>query len=90
MEKDAELVSRLAEEVLSKSEMVEELVGKLPGMGRTREQQMKRIEELLEKNKEVAQELEGACEEAERRREEVREVLGGVTCEALGIEEEGR
>ena len=89
MEKDTELVSRLAEEVLSKSHAVNDLVSELPGMRRTKAEQMKKIEELLVLNREAAEKLERAYADAERSRDAVRSALSAVTCEALGIEKEG-
>ena len=86
-ERDVSLVSSLAEEVLAKSATVDKLVAKLPGMERTKTEQMKRIEELLNLNKSASDALEKAYAEAESRRDEVRLVLSNVTCEALGIEE---
>mmetsp|Transcript_33519 Transcript_33519/g.41059 ORF Transcript_33519/g.41059 Transcript_33519/m.41059 type:complete len:272 (+) Transcript_33519:74-889(+) len=87
-EKDGALVSRLAGQVLNKSEAVNELAASLPGMERTKDMQMERIEELLRLNWEAEGELERVYGLAEERREEVRVVLRRVTIDALGIEEE--
>jgi len=86
MDKDMALVSRLSEEILAKSDAIEESVSKLPGMERTKSQQMKRIEELLELNQEKERELKEMRKEAKKIRDKVRVVLKDVTCDALGIE----
>jgi hypothetical protein len=88
MEKDAELVKKLAETVLQKSADIDRQVSALPGMHRTRTEQMKIIEELLEKNCLAARKLEETYKAAEERREIVRKFVRIHTCEALGIVEE--
>jgi len=50
MGKDVELVSRLASTVLKKSADVNERVSSLSGMNRTRTEQMKLIEKLIQEN----------------------------------------
>ena len=60
----------------------------LPGMHRTRDEQMERINELIQQNHEVTRELEEAYVIAQKRREEVRVALGESTCLALGVEED--
>lgn len=87
-ERDMELVSKLAEEVLEKSDKVDELVGNLPGMGRGKEEQMDRIGALLEENWKAVQDLEEEYQKAQQIREEVRDLLQKTTYKALGIEEE--
>mmetsp|Transcript_23390 Transcript_23390/g.35003 ORF Transcript_23390/g.35003 Transcript_23390/m.35003 type:complete len:175 (+) Transcript_23390:326-850(+) len=87
-DKDAELVRRLADEALSKSAMVDNLVAKLPGMGRTKAQQMTRIQELIQQNQLVADDLQQAHDKAIKQRDQVRHILKRVTCTALGIDEE--
>eukprot|EP00550_Attheya_septentrionalis_P011985 CAMPEP_0198303758 /NCGR_PEP_ID=MMETSP1449-20131203/57056_1 /TAXON_ID=420275 /ORGANISM="Attheya septentrionalis, Strain CCMP2084" /LENGTH=205 /DNA_ID=CAMNT_0044006265 /DNA_START=356 /DNA_END=973 /DNA_ORIENTATION=- len=88
MLEDTKLVTRVAQQILAKTEAVDELVEKLPGMDRTKAQQMERIQQLLDQNHAVSKELESAYEEAERKRNEVRTKLGEVTCDAIGIIEE--
>lgn len=87
-QRDIQTTQHLAEQILQKSAEVDNLVAKLPGMNRTRDMQMKRIEELLEKNQQVAKELDEAHRVAKKKLEEVRKVLGETTCLALGVEEE--
>ena len=87
-ERDVRTTHLLAQDVLAKSAAVDDLVAKLPGMNRTRQTQMERINELIESNHAVTRELEGAYVAAKRRREEVRAALGEGTCRALGVEEE--
>lgn len=87
MEKDTELVTKLAGTVLEKSDQINERVSSLPGMHRTRDQQMKYIEELLEKNQKAASELEEHYAAAKERRDKVRTFIRDNTCKALGIEE---
>jgi hypothetical protein len=87
-EKDAELVKKLASTVLEKSADIDLRVSNIPGMHRTRSKQMKYIEELLEKNREVGQKLDDAYRCAEERRDQVRRFVKEHTCEALGIVED--
>mmetsp|Transcript_12189 Transcript_12189/g.17323 ORF Transcript_12189/g.17323 Transcript_12189/m.17323 type:complete len:225 (+) Transcript_12189:2-676(+) len=88
MDKDITLVSRLAQEILSKSAAVDDLVSKLPGIHRTKTDQMNLIESLLEKNRKAEEELDNMYEKAESKRDEIRQMLKSVTCNTLGIEEE--
>jgi hypothetical protein len=85
MGKDFELVSRLASTVLTKSAQVNARVSSLPGMNRTRTEQLKRIEELIEANQSTKRELDEQFALAEERREQIRKVLRDRTGEALGI-----
>lgn len=85
MEKDAELVKQLATTVLEKSADIDERVSTLPGMERTKDTQMKYIEELLEKNKAATEKLEEAYTQAEDKRKLVRQFVRQNTSVALGI-----
>ena len=87
-QRDIQTTQHLAQQILQKSAEVDNLVARLPGMDRTRDMQMKRIEELLERNQQVAKELDEAHAVAKKKLEEVRKVLGETTCLALGVEEE--
>lgn len=87
-QRDIQTTQHLAQQILQKSAEVDNLVARLPGMDRTRDMQMKRIEELLERNQQVAKELDEAHIVAKKKLEEVRKVLGETTCLALGVEEE--
>jgi len=87
-ERDVQTTQNLAQDILTKSAKVDELVSKLPGMDRTKEMQMKRINELIKENHSVTKELEEAYVIANKRREEVRAALEESTGMALGIEEE--
>ena len=88
MKKHAELVPKLAENVLSKSAAVDDLIATLPGMQRTKAEQMARIQELLDQNQRKEEDLQLAYSEAEKKRNELRSVLQRVTCKALNIQEE--
>jgi hypothetical protein len=88
MEKDRELVRELATTILEKSADIDERVSNLPGMHRTKTEQMERIETLLESNRQVAEELETAYKTAEQRREQVRTFVKENACSALGIVED--
>ena len=79
---------KLSKDILDKSHDISELVANLPGMHRTKEQQMKRISELLDENKSLEQELEDVHKEATIRRDQIRTMLQNVTCSALGIAEQ--
>jgi hypothetical protein len=90
MEKDAELVSSLAASVLQRSAEIDGMVDSLPGMNRTREEQMRIIEGLISLNREAAQELEDAHAAATERQAACRAFVQRHTCEALGIDEPDR
>lgn len=89
MGKDVELVSRLASTVLAKSADIDARVSSLPGMNRTRTEQMKLVEKLIEENKSIEKELDEEYAIAKGRREQVRKVLRDRTGEALGIDTVG-
>lgn len=88
MEKDTELVTKLARSVLEKSDQIDTRVSNLPGMHRTRTQQMEYIEQLLTLNQTAAQELEEAYATAQDHRDQVRTFIRNNTCQALGIVED--
>ena len=88
MEKDAELVKKVASTVLEKSADIDRRVSSLPGMHRTRTEQMKLMEELIEKNRQTANRLEDAYNRAEKQRKRVRTFVRDHTCESLGIIED--
>ena len=88
MEKDTELVKRLAGTVLLKSADIDTQVSELPGMNRTRSKQMEYIGKLLELNREASEELEKAYLTAQQRRDVVRKRVRENTCAALGIVED--
>jgi len=87
-DEDTDLVKRLASTVLEKSQAVDESVLNLPGMGRTKCEQMTLIGRLLEENRETECELAKALAEAANLKNEVRSLLRETTSKALGIEEE--
>jgi hypothetical protein len=87
MEKDSELAMNLASTCLEKSTQINERVDSLPGMQRTRTEQMKRIEELVGLNQKAAQDLEKAHAVAREKRDSCRNYIRDNTCKALGIEE---
>lgn len=87
-EKDQSLVSKLSKDILDKSHDISDLVANLPGMHRTKAQQMERISELLNENKCLEQELKDVHQEATMKRDLIRNMLLQVTCSALGIAEE--
>jgi len=87
-QRDVETTQLLAQDILAKSAAVDDLVAKLPGMNRTRQMQMERINELIKSNHDVTRDLEEAYVVAKERREEVRVGLGESTCLALGVEED--
>ncbi|VEU34842.1 unnamed protein product [Pseudo-nitzschia multistriata] len=87
-EKDADLVRAVAATVLEKSADIDRRVSELPGMHRTRKEQLERIEELIEKNKDTAARLEDAYRRAEHQRTKVRAFVRDHTCRSLGIIED--
>lgn len=87
-ESDVSTAQRLAADILDKSREVEELVDDLPGMGRSRGEQMAVIARLIEENREIDERLRAKHREATVRRDEVRTLLQEVASSSLGIEEE--
>ena len=87
-ESDVNTAQRLAADILDKSREVEELVDDLPGMGRSREEQMAVIAKLIEENRAIDERLRARHREATVRRDEVRTMLQEVASSSLGIEEE--
>ena len=85
LEQDTQITQQLAQNILEKSANVNNLVAHLPGMDRTRQMQIDRINELIDKNEDVAKQLEEAYELAKKRREEVRTALDKHTSVALGL-----
>ena len=83
--KDEELVSRLAQDVLDKSAEVDERVCNLPGIHRMKDEQMELIKVLLNDNKEAADELDLAYKEAKDKLKKVRKKLSIVSCSAFLI-----
>lgn len=90
MEKDTGLVLRLAKTVIDKSEEIDDQVDALPGMNRTRAEQMQMIERLIAENAKAAADLQQAYDKAKERRDASRKFIREETCKALGIEEEAR
>jgi hypothetical protein len=88
MEKDAELVKKVASTVLEKSAEIDRRVSSLPGMQRTRTEQMKLVQELIEQNRKTARRLEETYHRAELQRKKVRAFVRNHTCESLGIIED--
>ncbi len=88
-ESDVNTAQRLAAEILDRSREVEGgLVDDLPGMGRSREEQMAVIAKLIEEDRAIDERLQERHREATVRRDEVRTMLRELTSSALGIEEE--
>ena len=88
MEKDAELVKKMAGTVLEKSAEIDRRVSLLPGIHRTRTEQMKLIEGLIERNRKTAMKLEETYMKAEKQRRKVRTFVRDHSCESLGIIED--
>lgn len=85
MEKFKAIVEKHSTDILQKSANVDDLVSALPGMSRTKEEQLERIQELLTLNQSLDKELHDAYTQAEKQRNEIRSILDRVTTEALGI-----
>ncbi len=89
MDKDTELVTQLASIVLEKSRAIDEQVQHhIPGMHRTRQEQIEYIAQLVQENVQVARELEQTYEQARQQRDQCRAYIRENTCRALGIEED--
>jgi hypothetical protein len=88
MDKDTELVMKLASAVLAKSADIDRQVQALPGMQRTRTQQMEYMEQLIAANQVAARELQETYDSGKQKRDACRQFIKDRTGEALGIEEE--
>ena len=73
---------------LSKSQEIDDQVDELPGMEWTREQQVKRIQELLRENEAAKQELQETYDLTLQRRNDCRRAIKENTSRALGLQEE--
>jgi hypothetical protein len=87
-QRDTALVQRLAQEVLHKANAIAHPDPPIPGMHRTKTQQMKLIEILLKQNLELESKLEQAQTEALETRDAVRQELRQKSCALLGIDSE--
>ena len=87
-EKDQELVAELANAVLEKSDQITSAVDQVPGLHRTKAEQLAYIETLIEQNAKVSAELDEVYQTAQQRRNEWRQFIKQNTSRALGIEEE--
>ena len=88
MQKDKDLVFRLAQTILSKSQDIDDQVDGLPGMEWTRQEQIVRIQELLRENEAAKQELQETYNSTLARRDDCRRDIKENTSKALGIHEE--
>jgi hypothetical protein len=89
VEKDTQLVMKLAGTVLARSRQIDKRVDDYLTVNRTRtrDQQMARIQELLIQNQQVTVELEQAHLTAKTRRDICRQFIRDNTCAALGLEQ---
>jgi len=85
-QRDVALVERLAHDVLEKSRAIVD--PQIPGRNRTKAQQLKLIQVLMDQNTQLEQELDVSYSEALVVRERVREELRQRTCRLLGIDAE--
>eukprot|EP00549_Striatella_unipunctata_P026460 CAMPEP_0118710126 /NCGR_PEP_ID=MMETSP0800-20121206/23150_1 /TAXON_ID=210618 ORGANISM="Striatella unipunctata, Strain CCMP2910" /NCGR_SAMPLE_ID=MMETSP0800 /ASSEMBLY_ACC=CAM_ASM_000638 /LENGTH=154 /DNA_ID=CAMNT_0006614157 /DNA_START=46 /DNA_END=510 /DNA_ORIENTATION=+ len=87
MEHDTELVTKLSNQVMQKHVAVDEQVSQLPGMHRTKTQQLEKIEEIMLQIKQQKVELDDLKTKAEERREQIHHALDQVMVEALGMQQ---
>ena len=64
------------------------MVSQIPGIDRTKEDQIARIQELMEQNVKAEADLKQSMLTAESRRDEIRKELNRVAGKALQIQEE--
>lgn len=89
MEKDTELVMKSASTVLLKSAQIDKQVDEeMPGIHRTRDEQMQQIERLIQLNSEAAENLQSTYAVAREKRDACRRFIKVATAEALGVNEE--
>ena len=88
MQKDTDLVFRLAGSILSKSQDIDEQVERLPGMDCTRDEQIEQIKHLLEQNEIAKKTLEESYDKALKSRNRCRETIKERIGKTLGIEAE--
>lgn len=88
--RDEQLVNRLAETVLEKSRWIDHAASyTIPGMHRTRTEQMQRIQELVEENNNLHERLQSLYKVAQNKRTACRHFVRTNTSKALDILEEG-
>lgn len=73
--------------ILSKYILTEDLIAQIPGIQRTKEEQMRRIQELMEENSNAEEELKLCIQSAYQKRDRIRKELSRITCKALNIQE---
>lgn len=87
MEKDTELVMKLATEILKKSHQIDKQVDHdMPGKDRTRKQQMEYMDRLIIRNQEAAKTLEAAYKKATQQRDACREFVSTNVTALLKLE----
>lgn len=82
---DQDLVSKLAHTVLEQSQTIQRRIDAIPGLHRSRNEQMGRIAELVEENRVAQEELEGCYTRALAQRSQCRTFLQDNTEKALGL-----
>ena len=87
-DEDLDIVKALASSALEKSVNIETLLNQIPGLNRTRTEQLKIIEELIKENNLVEKELQIMLRLANDRNEQIYQVMQNETYLALGVEVE--
>ncbi len=85
--KDSELVKTFATMVLDKFDEIRHGVQQIPGLHRTRSQQMEYIQELLEQNAQLQQQLDQAYQQARQRQMRIYQLVEHHTNRALGLDD---
>lgn len=88
MEKDTGLVMKLAQDVLDQSNKIDATVDQLPGLSRSKSEQLRLIEELIQKNQVAIHDLDQAYERAVVQRNRCRNFVANNASAALGIHED--
>lgn len=81
-------LNELSKDIILKSQQIEVLIGSLPGIGISEEDQMKRIQSLEEELKDVEAEREKVIEEKDQLLQKCDELILKVSKEKVEIERE--
>lgn len=85
--KDSELVGKFASMVLDKFDEIRHGVNQIPGLHRTRTQQMEYIHQLMEQNSQLQQQLDQAYLQAKQRQARIYQLVKNQTNRALGFDD---
>ena len=84
-EDDADVVRKLTGTALAKSIGIRRCLEKIPGISRTKDEQLRYLDQLVSENAEVEDELKRYLKLAKSQKKEVQSLLRENVCDVLGI-----